>query len=67
MVIAHPISNSDNNLSNETLVADQDGNVINSNSLESVPSLINDVCRFFSLFFLLKLIKNTKKKENFNL
>lgn len=43
MVIAHPVSNSDN-MSNETLAADQDGNVIiNSNSLESVPSLVSDV------------------------
>lgn len=42
MVIAHPMSNSDT-LSNETLIADQDGNVINSNSLESVPSLMSDV------------------------
>lgn len=51
MVIAHPVSNSDN-LSNETLIADQDGNLINSNSLESVPSLMSDVCTSFFFVFV---------------
>lgn len=48
MVIAHPVSSSDNR-SNETLIADQDGNVINSNSLESVPSLVSDVRKLYKL------------------
>lgn len=51
MVIAHPVSNSDNR-SNETLIADQDGNVINSNSLESVPSLMSDVRKLLNIFSL---------------
>lgn len=42
MVIAQPISSSDN-VSNETLIANQDGNIINSDSLENVPSIISDV------------------------
>lgn len=46
-----PVSNSDN-LSSDTIVGGQDGNImINSNSLESVPSLMSDVCtQFFSEF-----------------
>lgn len=56
MVIAHPVSNSDN-LSNETIIADQDGNLINSNSLESVPSLMNDVC-IVSRFHFVNFLKN---------
>lgn len=44
MVIVHPMSHSDHRL-NSTHIADEDGNVINSNSLESVTNLINDVRR----------------------
>lgn len=54
MVIAHPVSNSDN-LSSETLHANQDGILINSNSLESVPSLMSDVRkRYCAGFFVAK-------------
>lgn len=49
MVIAHPVSNSDNR-SNGTLIADQDGNVINSNSLESVTSLVSDVRKLYYIY-----------------
>lgn len=54
MVIAHPVSNSDN-LSNETLHTNQDGIVINSNSLESVPSLVSDV-RSFVFYHLFSVV-----------
>lgn len=57
MVIAHPVSNSDNR-SNETLIADHDGNVINSNSLESVPSLLSDVRKLHMLPFIVESVCN---------
>lgn len=42
MVIATPVSNTDS-LSDETIVGDRDDLMINSNSLESVPSIVNEV------------------------
>lgn len=53
MVIASPRSNSDNS-SNQTLVNGEDQHIVlNSNSLESVPSLLSDmVWKLFIYFFV---------------
>lgn len=51
MVIAHPVSSSDNNMSSETL-QNQDAIVINSNSLESVPSIMSEVRNFSNILFI---------------
>lgn len=42
MVIAHPMNHPDD-VSSDTSMNNQVENVINSNSLESVPSLVSDV------------------------